>query len=176
MAPIKLAKRMRPLTQIRSKSITTVYRLESAIYLLIAFLLAFMALESLYVTVKSLWIVPSGTSLSDHLVSALNGVLFVIILLELLGTVINHLREGGFQLRPFLIIGIVSSVRRILVLGAQLSTSRSLAVTGPVERALLELAVDAVVILTLSFALYIYSKTKRPKFTARRSTQSADPR
>ncbi len=167
---------MRTLSDIRSRSITAVSRLESAIYLLIALLLAAMALESLYVTAKSLWIGSPNASLSYGLVSALNGVLFVIILLELLSTVINHLKAGGFQLRPFLIIGIVSSVRRILVLGAQLSTSRSLALKGPAERALLELLVDSVVIATLSLALYINSRTKASKFRTLKEQPSADPR
>ncbi len=41
--------------------------------------------------------------------TALNGVLFAIIVLEVMRTVIAHFERGGLQLQPFLIIG--SSVR-----------------------------------------------------------------
>ena len=51
--------------------------------------------------------------------NVINSVLFVVIVLELFGTVISHFRSGGFQLRPFLIIGIISGVRHILTVGAQ---------------------------------------------------------
>jgi uncharacterized membrane protein (DUF373 family) len=41
--------------------------------------------------------------------------------MELLRTVVGHIESSEFQLRPFLIIGIISTVRRILSVGIQLS-------------------------------------------------------
>jgi uncharacterized membrane protein (DUF373 family) len=50
-------------------------------------------------------------------------VLFVIIILEIFTTVLAHFRDGSLQLQPFLIIGIISAVREILVIGAKSSAA-----------------------------------------------------
>ncbi|HWF71865.1 MAG TPA: phosphate-starvation-inducible PsiE family protein [Solirubrobacteraceae bacterium] len=89
--------------------------------------------------------------------TAVNGVLFAIIILEVLRTVVEHLKHGGLQLQPFLIIGTISAVRSILAVGARLSLegtpqqpSRS-----TIHVALLELGVNAAVVLSLAAALVL---------------------
>lgn len=89
--------------------------------------------------------------------TAVNGVLFTIIILEVLRTVLEHLKHGGVQLQPFLIIGTISAVRSILAVGARLSLegtpqqpSRS-----TIHVALLELGVNAAVVLSLAAALVL---------------------
>lgn len=52
--------------------------------------------------------------------TAVNGVLFAIIVIEVMRTVVAHFERGGLQLQPFLIIGIISAVREILTVGARL--------------------------------------------------------
>lgn len=130
---------------------------ETALYLLVGLGLIVMACLVLFQALKDLVTISSSVSLTLQVATVLNDVLFAIILLELLSTVISHLSEGGFQLKPFLIIGIISSVRRILVLGAQLSTSRISA--SLFRRELVELGIDAAVALLLTVALMIVSKT-----------------
>jgi len=56
---------------------------------------------------------------ATRVIGAINGVLFVVIVLELLTTVLAHFHDNGFQLTPFLIIGGISAVRHILTIGAQ---------------------------------------------------------
>ena len=86
---------------------------------------------------------------------AVNGVLFAIIVLEVMRTVIAHFERGGLQLQPFLIIGIISAVREILTVGARLSLQGSVHEPSPsiVRDALLELAVNAAVVLGLALSL-----------------------
>ena len=86
------------------------------------------------------------------LTTAVNGVLFVVIVLEIFRTVLAHLQGGGFQLQPFLVIGIISSVRHILLIGAQ-----SLQSTAGTEfdHTEIELAVNAGVALVLVIALVL---------------------
>lgn len=132
---------------------------ESIIYLIIAITLIIMSAISLVRSTTSLFSVIVGGNVILGLTTVLNDVLFVIILMELLGTVITHVSKGGFQLRPFLIIGIISSVRRILVLGAQLSTTRRLA-PAVFDHSLLELGVDALVVVVLTLALYIIQRIR----------------
>jgi uncharacterized membrane protein (DUF373 family) len=88
---------------------------------------------------------------------AINGILLVIIITEILSTVIAHFNEEGFQLKPFLIIGIISAVRHILTIGAQLSVGAD---GGPAfYRTQIELGVSAGVALSLVIALLIVRRS-----------------
>jgi uncharacterized membrane protein (DUF373 family) len=92
--------------------------------------------------------------------TAVNAVLFTIIILEVVRTIATHLRYGGFQLRPFLIIGTISAIRSILAVGARLSLEGThLQPSGSVIRtALLELGVNAAVVVALALALVMLSR------------------
>jgi uncharacterized membrane protein (DUF373 family) len=89
---------------------------------------------------------------------AVNGVLFIVIVLELLRTVVARLEGGGFQLQPFLVIGIISASRHILTVGAQLSLVGE---RLPLSRTMTELAVNAGVVLVLSVALVLVRRFAR---------------
>jgi len=90
----------------------------------------------------------------QSLISAIDGVLVVIIVVDVLRTVLTHFEGSGFPLQPFLIIGIISAVRDIL------SVSARLALQGPVsgasfERLAIELGVSSGVALALAGALVL---------------------
>ena len=87
--------------------------------------------------------------------TAVNGVLFAIIILEVMRTVIAHFERGGLQLQPFLIIGIISAVRGILAVGARLSLQGATNVPSVVHDALLELGVNAAVVVGLALSLVL---------------------
>lgn len=129
---------------------------EKLLYILVGVGLVLMAALVLFQGGKDLINMSSSTSITLQVATVLNDILFAIILLELLSTVVTHLSVGGFQLKPFLIIGIISSVRRILVLGAQLSTSHIS--KSMFQRELTELALDGIVALILTVSLVIVSK------------------
>jgi uncharacterized membrane protein (DUF373 family) len=88
--------------------------------------------------------------------TAVDGVLFAIIIMEVMRTVMAHFDRGGLQLQPFLIIGIISAVREILSVGAHLSLQASGQDTPSVIHvALLELAVNGGLVLGLAGALVL---------------------
>lgn len=94
------------------------------------------------------------SSYPQSLISAIDGVLIVIIVVDVLRTVLTHFEGSGFPLRPFLIIGIISAVRDIL------SVSARLALQGPVsgagfERLAIELGVSSAVALALAGAMVL---------------------
>lgn len=102
--------------------------------------------------VHDLVLAPPRESFPVTITRAVNAVLFIVIVLELLRTVVARLDGGGFQLQPFLVIGIISASRHILTVGAQLSlTGEQL----PLARTMIELAVNAAVVLALSVALVL---------------------
>lgn len=90
------------------------------------------------------------------LVSAIDGVLVVIILVDIMRTVLTHLEGWGFPFRPFLIIGIIAAVRDILAVSTRLTLSSG-GVTAPaaVSQSLFQLGTNAGVILVLALALFL---------------------
>lgn len=94
-------------------------------------------------------------------ITLLNDLLFVIILLELFRTVLGFLQSDRIRLEPFLHVGIIASVRRILTAGAEFSHQD----TVPEEvfyHYLLDMSLHVIVILVLMIALYLHRKTDPP--------------
>jgi uncharacterized membrane protein (DUF373 family) len=89
---------------------------------------------------------------------AINGVLFVVIVMELLRTVVAHFESSDFQLKPFLIIGIISAVRHILTVGARISLTGE-GTTEAFRRAQVELGVNAGVVLALVIGLVLVRRS-----------------
>lgn len=94
---------------------------------------------------------------ADAIVAIISDLLLVLIIMEVMSTVIHYLKSHSTSLRPFLFIGIVSGVRGILSIGARLSVNTS---TTGVEfnQAMIELAVNAGVILALGITLKLLGK------------------
>jgi uncharacterized membrane protein (DUF373 family) len=82
-------------------------------------------------------------------------VLLALIILEILWTVIKFLKEKKFIVGPFLVIGIIAAVRRLLYIEAQASYEKHL----PLE-SLYEISVTAFVILAMIVAYYISLKAR----------------
>ncbi|GBE05067.1 MAG TPA: hypothetical protein ENG80_02425 [Nitrospirae bacterium] len=90
------------------------------------------------------------------MIALVNDVLLALIILELLWTVIRFLKKQKFSLGPFLAIGIIAAVRRILLIEAQ----TSLMERTPVDK-LYEIGVSAGVIIVLMAAYYLSVKAQR---------------
>jgi uncharacterized membrane protein (DUF373 family) len=123
---------------------------EDIVYLGVALVLVGIAIAALYNTVDQL--VRSHDAFAPTVTAGVNGVLFVVIVLEIFRTVLAHLEGGGFQLRPFLIIGIISAVRHILLVGAIAVSNET---SSQFNRAQIELGVNAGVALVLVIALVL---------------------
>jgi uncharacterized membrane protein (DUF373 family) len=91
------------------------------------------------------------------LISAVDGVLVVIILVDIMRTVLTHLEGWAFPFRPFLVIGIIAAVRDILAVSTRLTLSSGGTTVGeiPVTQSLIELATSAGVVLILAVALFL---------------------
>lgn len=98
---------------------------------------------------------------AESIPNVVNSVLFVVIVLELFGTVISHFRSGGFQLRPFLIIGIISGVRHILTVGAQSifgGNTEQTTNNRDFTHSMIEFGVNVGIVLGLVIALAVVSR------------------
>ena len=90
----------------------------------------------------------------DSVVGAVDGILVVIILLDIAHTVFGHLRSWAFTVRPFLVIGILAGVRDILSASAHLTLSAHLT-TSNFKETLVELAVGVGVVVFLLLGLLL---------------------
>ncbi len=92
----------------------------------------------------------------SSIIALVNDVLLALIILELLWTVIRFLKKQKFFLGPFLAIGIIAAIRRILLIEAQTSLMEHI----PVEK-LYEIGLSAVVIIILMTAYYLSVKSQK---------------
>lgn len=86
----------------------------------------------------------------------ISDLLLALIIMEVLGTVIHYLKAHATSLRPFLFIGIVSATRGILSIGARLSVGE--VKPGEFTNAMIELSVNAAVILALGITLKLLGR------------------
>lgn len=86
-----------------------------------------------------------------------NELMFVLILLELFRTVINFLRSREIRLEPFLYIGIIAAMRRVLTGGAMLSGLEELS-EKLFQRYLWDIGLNIVIVILLVAALFLYSR------------------
>ncbi len=93
------------------------------------------------------------------IVTLVNDLLLVMIIMEVLRTVLSYIEERGASLRPFLFIGAISATRRILAIGAEASITDGKTLShDEFNRRLVDLGVNAGVILAIAIALFLLSR------------------
>jgi uncharacterized membrane protein (DUF373 family) len=90
------------------------------------------------------------------MIALVNDVLLALIVLELLWTVIKFLKKQKFSLGPYLSIGIIAGIRRILLIEAETSLMEH----TPVEK-LYELGLSGALIIILMAAYYLSVKAEQ---------------
>ena len=98
-------------------------RVEVAIYSMLAVLLALTALVTIASASKMLWDALSRWSLPAQTLRVLNELLVVLMLVEILHTVRISIRSHKLVIaEPFLIVGLIASIRRMLVITLEAAT------------------------------------------------------
>src|SRR5712675_118836 len=98
-------------------------RIEVAIYSMLAVLLAVTALVTIASAGKMLWDGLSRWSLAAQTLRVLNELLIVLMLVEILHTVRISIRSHMLVIaEPFLIVGLIATIRRMLVITLEAAT------------------------------------------------------
>ena len=135
-------------------------RLEDIFHAVLAVILLVVAVAAVGVTIwRVLTIRPF---FPNGMLEAINDVLFIVIILEIIRTVIARFTDGFFQLSKFLIIGVIASVRHILSVGSSLTLDQG-KTQEEFQRAILELGVNAGVVLALVFAIVLVRKHQQTR-------------
>jgi len=109
-----------PIHPLRARVIDALSLAEDFIYTGLGALLAVYAVALLVRGYRDFIQVASGHATSAQFVDLLDQVLLVLLVVELLYTVQVSFRERGLVTEPFLVVALISVIRRVLVLTAQL--------------------------------------------------------
>ena len=149
--------------QIRATA-SLMYRAEQIVYAIIGLMLVAALVIALIGSAKLLWdgaLDWTGTDAVYHIIDRL---LFVLMLVEILHTVHASIRSGTLLCQPFLIVGLIACIRRILVI--TLETSQ---ITQPGRwtadsqalfySSMMELGVLAALIVVLIGGIWVIART-----------------
>jgi uncharacterized membrane protein (DUF373 family) len=125
---------------------------EDFVYIGLGCLLAASAVTLLATSVIAFWQGLVGGRIST--IELLDRILLILLIVELLYTVQVSLREHTLVPEPFLLVGLISAIRRVLVLTAEFDGMHEKVALAPQQFAV-ELAVLTVLILALAVALIL---------------------
>ncbi len=140
-------------------------RIEVFAYLVLGLLLALTALLGVGSAAVSLWQDVQEHINAASLVLTVDRLLFVLMVVEILHTVRVSFRSGTLVCEPFLIVGLIASIRRVLVITLESSQVNQPGKWTPETQALfnatmLELGVlgSLILIMVISICLLRYSE------------------
>lgn len=87
--------------------------------------------------------------------------LFVMIVLEMLWLVLNYIQTKKVNVEPFIVIGIISSIRKILVITAQPFEEAIMQKPEIFKMQMKELILETVIVFVLVVALLLIRYSKR---------------
>jgi uncharacterized membrane protein (DUF373 family) len=143
--------------------------IEVVAYIVLGLLLAVAALVGVVDAGFSLASAAMSFRDSEGLVVFMDKLLFVLMVVEILHTVRVSFRAGMLAAEPFLIVGLIASIRRVLVITLESSRASQSGVLSPSSQAvlnasMLELAVLAGLILIMVISIFMLRRSEqRPR-------------
>lgn len=135
-------------------------RAEEGIYLVVAVLLAIAAVVLVFSAVQqALQDVQKQLDPFEIVLTVLDKGLVLFMVAELLHTVRITVRDRGLAAEPFLIVGLIAGIRRVLILTAHAESSFRWNPEG------IELAILVALILVMAIAIYVWRRSE--SFSAR---------
>src|SRR3989454_7690405 len=132
-------------------------RVEDAVYVGLGTLLAAIALVLLVAVAVAFVQALLGATLPDRAVDLLDRILLILMIIELLYTVQFSFREHALVPEPFLIVGLIAAIRRLLVLTAEFAPLLQKN-DGAFHGAMLELGLLMVMIVAFVVSLVVLKK------------------
>ena len=134
---------VQPLKDTSETVVSVLEKMQSAIYLLVSIFLIVMALIAMYIVSRDIFTFITGSLQLDDLVMALQDLLTVLIIAELIQTVVVYFKSHQLDLKLILAAGLTAMIRRILVFGAEKSVD------------LIEMIVIAALIVIIAIAIVV---------------------
>jgi phosphate starvation-inducible membrane PsiE len=144
-----------------SKASTFLGYSESAVLVLIGIALVMVAVLLLFAGMHDLWNAAMGgtESIEHKSIEILNTILLVMMTMEIVYTVAISLKSHTLNAEPFLIIGSIAAIRRMLVITA---TSTDIEAKPEVFRnTLVELGLLSATVIAMAIAIWILRFSQR---------------
>jgi hypothetical protein len=137
---------------------------ERIIFALVGLLLFFAAVALAYrsvFTLISLYAGPEAT-LIDTAAQFLDIILLILMIAEIAYTVTLSVRVGLLSPEPFLIVGLIAVIRRILVITVQ-EVNPPVVATASIPASSVEVGILTLVVMAFVFAIYLLRRGRRQR-------------
>jgi phosphate starvation-inducible membrane PsiE len=128
-------------------------RSESAVLILIGVVLVVLAVLMLEGAIVNIFHAASEGKIREEAIEILDSVLLVMMTMEIVYTVAISLEAHALVAEPFLIIGAIAAIRRMLVITAT-STKDEHVAPEVFRNTLIELALLALIVVTMAVSIY----------------------
>lgn len=132
--------------------------LEAILYFAVGLLLIVAAVTGVFQAAAALWRGIAGGALGPAGLFALDELLLVLMLVEILHTVRISIRTEKLTMVPFLVVGLIASIRRVLVITLQAVLTEQAGAKAPDQalafrNSMIELGMMAILILVFVFCI-----------------------
>lgn len=133
---------------------------ESLVLFAIAIVLVVLAILILVSDLVGLYHAVMEGQIREHAIEILDGILLVMMIMEIVYTVTLSMEAHTLVAEPFLIVGTIAAIRRMLVITAE---STKLELSNPIafQNILIELGLLATTILMIAGAIYIMRSSEK---------------
>ena len=143
-------------------------KVEVVIYSILALLLSVTVLAAIASAGKLLWDALSHWTIATQTLRVLNELLVVLMLVEILHTVRISIRSHVLVTEPFLVVGLIASIRRMLVISLEMATlTREASWSNQGESifrsSMLELGLLGLLVFVLVFSITLVRRYPPPK-------------
>jgi uncharacterized membrane protein (DUF373 family) len=142
-------------------------RIEASAYLILGLLLAITALVGTVSATFALGKAALELGASLSLVVTIDRILLVLMVIEILHTVRVSFNEGALVCEPFLVVGLIASIRRVLVITLESSQAQEPGKWTPdfqglFNSTMIELCVLGGLILAMVWSIYLLRRSEPP--------------
>jgi uncharacterized membrane protein (DUF373 family) len=132
---------------------------ERLVLIMIAIVLSVLAVLLLGAGVIALINAGINGTIRDQAIEILDTVLLVMMTMEIVYTVTLSLESHTLVAEPFLVIGAIAAIRRMLVITAE-STKLEISNPGAFRNTLIELGLLAIIVLAMAGSIYILRRSE----------------
>ncbi len=143
-----------------SRAATFLKNTESIVLFSLAIVLVILAVLILISGIVGLYQAVLAGQVRDQAIDILDGILLVMMIMEIVYTVTLSMEAHTLVAEPFLIVGAIAAIRRMLVITAE-GTKLELSNPAAFSNTLIELGLLAVTILMIAGAIYIMRRSQR---------------
>ena len=145
--------------QVSLRPASLLKRIESVVLFIIAIVLAVLAVLLLFSSVQALYVAVVGGQIRTQAIEILDSVLLVMMTMEIVYTVTLSLESHKLVAEPFLIVGAIAAIRRMLVITAQSTQIENQ--PALFQNTLIELGLLAFTIIIIAASVYILRSSQK---------------